>query len=238
MKELHIITPVKDSINTTLKTIDAVLESHLDWKYTYTIYNDYSTPENTALLTQLSREKGFTLINLSDLTSHPSPNYRLVLIDAQRKALAADAGLIIVESDVIVAPDTLQRLANGSVNLPQCGIATTVTVDDDGVANYPYLYAKGMEKRITATNKLCSFCCSLLTPSLLKAYDFDTLDASKSWYDVKITHTSRKLGFKNYLFANLLVVHHPHSSRPWKKLKHTNPLKYYFLKYVHGLDKI
>ena len=238
MKELHIITPVKDSIDSTIKTIDSILKSRLDWKYTYNIYNDFSTPENTARLTKLAQEKGFTLINLSDMTSHQSPNYRLVLIEAQRMALAADAGLIIVESDVIVAPDTLQRLADGTANLPQCGIAACVTVDDEGVINYPYLHAKGKKEQIVDTSKHCSFCCTLLTPSLLKAFDFGTLNATKSWYDVSISHASLRLGLKNYLFTNLPVVHHPHSSRPWKILKYTNPLKYYYRKYVHGLDKI
>ena len=45
-------------------------------------------------------------------------------------------------------------------------------------------------------------------------------------------------GFHNYLFINLPVLHRPHGSRPWKKLKYTNPLKYYWLKYTKGLDKI
>ena len=34
------------------------------------------------------------------------------------------------------------------------------------------------------------------------------------------------------------VWHRPHGSRPWKQLKYKNPLKYYFLKYWKGLDKI
>jgi len=36
----------------------------------------------------------------------------------------------------------------------------------------------------------------------------------------------------------LTVWHRPHSSRPWKQLKYTNPLKYYWLKFTKGLDKI
>ena len=48
MKELHIITPVKDSIDTTVETIDSIMASQLNWPFSYTIYNDYSTAENTA----------------------------------------------------------------------------------------------------------------------------------------------------------------------------------------------
>ena len=50
MKCLHIITPVKDSIESTMDTIKAVLASNLNVPHTYTIYNDFSTPENTAKL--------------------------------------------------------------------------------------------------------------------------------------------------------------------------------------------
>lgn len=72
MNSLHIITSVKDSIDSTLKTIQAVLSSRLEPPHTFTVYNDFSTPENTARLEQAARELGFKLVNLSDLTSHPS----------------------------------------------------------------------------------------------------------------------------------------------------------------------
>ena len=61
MKSLHIITPVKDSIDTTLETVRAVLDSKLSVPFTYTVYNDFSTPENTARLEAASREMGFSL---------------------------------------------------------------------------------------------------------------------------------------------------------------------------------
>ena len=57
---------------------------------------------------------GFELVNLSEITSHPSPNYLLVLQMAQEKAIAAEAGLLIVESDVIVKKHTLQSLFDGA----------------------------------------------------------------------------------------------------------------------------
>lgn len=238
MKGLHIITPVKDSIDSTLETIKAVLASRMATPHTYTVYNDFSTEENTARLETASREMGFRLVNLSDLTSHPSPNYLLVLQTAQREALHADAGLCIVESDVVVAPDTLQSLFDGAQERPDCGIAASVTVDDAGKINYPYLYAQGMENRVVDVKKHCSFCCSLLTPRLLEAYPFTELNPEKNWFDVTISHEARERGFRNYLFTSLPVIHRPHQSRPWKQLKYTNPLKYYWLKFTKGLDKI
>lgn len=238
MKQLHIITPVKDSIDSTLQTIAAVKSSVLTVPHRYTVYNDFSTPENTARLEAEAQRMGFTLVNLADLTDHPSPNYLLVLQTTQREALEADAGLCIVESDVTVRPDTLQSLYDGALQRPDCGIAAAVTVDDAGEVNYPYLYAKGWEKGVVNTRKHCSFCCSLLTPQLLAAFNFNELNAEKNWFDVTISHESRERGLSNYLFTSLPVVHRPHQSRPWKQLKYKNPLKYYWLKWTKGLDKI
>ena len=238
MEGINIVTPVKDSIDSTLETIKAILSSNISVPYTYTVYNDFSSAENTKRLEQASKEYGFTLVNLSDVTNHPSPNYLLVLQMAQKEALKRDWGLLLVESDVIVGKNTLQGLYYGTKMCEDCGIAASVTVDEDGEINYPYKYAKGRERQVYAVRKHCSFCCSLLTPQLLRKYDFSQLDASKNWFDVTISHESLRLGFKNYLFTLLPVVHRPHGSRPWKQLKYKNPLKYYWLKYTKGLDKI
>lgn len=238
MKSLHIITPVKDSIDSTLETIKAIMQSDIKVPYTYTIYNDFSTPENTRRLEEASKDFGFQLVNLADITNHPSPNYLLVLRKEQKACLKEEAGLLIVESDVTVQKHTLQSLYEGAKERKDCGIAASVTVDEQGVINYPYLHAKGKENKVYAEKKHCSFCCSLLTPALLKAFDFEELDASKNWFDVTISHESLKKGLQNYLFTNLPVLHRPHGSRPWKQLKYTNPLKYYWLKFTKGLDKI
>lgn len=238
MKSLHIITPVKDSIDLTLETAKAVLESEITVPFTYTIYNDFSTEENTRRLEQQAKVMGFNLVNLKDITSHQSPNYLLVLKKTRKEAIEDDAGLLIVESDVVVKKNTLQDLFDGAQQRKDCGIAAAVTVDENGIINYPYLHFKGHEGEIYPEKKHCSFCCSLLTPAFLKAFDFDLLDESKNWFDVTISHEALNHGFKNYLFANLPVWHRPHSSRPWKQLKYTNPIKYYWLKFTKGLDKI
>lgn len=238
MRCLHIITPVKDSIDLTLETVKSVLESDITVPYTYTVYNDFSTAENTRRLVQASESMGFDLVNLSDITSHPSPNYLLVLQRARVDAIREDAGLLIVESDVTVRSHTIQALYDGAQQRSDCAIAAAITVDVDGVVNYPYVYAKQHYGEVFATKKHCSFCCSLLTPDFLKKFDFGMLDASKNWFDVTISHEALKAGFRNYLFASLPVVHRPHSSRPWKQLKYKNPIKYYWLKLTRGLDKI
>lgn len=238
MECLHILTPVKDSIDLTLETIRAIMDSEISVPYRYTVYNDFSTDENTRRLEEASRKYGFRLVNLSDLTDHPSPNYLLVLQTARREALEANAGLLIVESDVVVKKDTLQGLYEGAEERKNCAIAAAVTVDEAGAVNYPYLHVKGKEGTVYAEKKHCSFCCSLLTPEFMKAFDFGQLDPDKNWYDVTISHKAIECGFQNYVFANLPVWHRPHGSRPWKQLKYKNPLKYYWLKYTKGLDKI
>ncbi len=117
----------------------------------------------------------FSSVNYQTLTDHPSPNYLLVLQTAQKEAIEADAGLLIVESDVIVKKNTLQSLYNGALQQKQCGIAAAVTTDEKGIINYPYLHAKGHKNQVYPEKKHCSFCCSLLTPGLLKAFDFENI---------------------------------------------------------------
>ena len=72
MKCLHIITPVKDSIDSTLETVKAIMESDILVPFTYTVYNDFSTEENTHRLEEAARQWNFRLVNLSDLTDHLS----------------------------------------------------------------------------------------------------------------------------------------------------------------------
>ena len=238
MRPIHIITPVKNSIESTYQTVKAILSSNISRPYTYTIYNDFSTEENTALLERYSKELGFELVNLADITTNPSPNYLLVLQRCQQRALEANADILIVESDVVVRPDTIQSLANGADRYADCGIAAAVTVDEQGEINYPYEFARGEDGRDYAVSNHCSFCCSLLTNKLLSTFDFNELNPDKHWFDVTISHKARALGFNNYLFASLPVIHRPHASRPWKQLKYTNPVKYYWIKFTKGFDKI
>lgn len=233
MSNLHIIMPVKDSLDTATEAIHAVMRTP---DAALTVYNDFSTPENTTLLKKMSAEMGFRLVNWADRTGHPSPNYRLTLQDAQQQALADAAHLVIVESDVTIQPDTIARMA--AAVTPGVGMVAAVTVDTDGNINFPYLYARKLHGATVHTTKRFSFCCTLLTNELLRAYPFQQLDPEKNWYDVTITHNSTKLGLRNLLMLDNRVLHRPHSSRPWKKIKYTNPLRYYWQKFTQRRDRI
>jgi hypothetical protein len=233
-----VITPVKDSIELTLETIRAVVASEVQMPFTYIIYNDFSTDENTRRLEKAAREYDFRLINLADETDHPSPNYRWILQDAQRRALEAGATLCIIESDVVVTPHTIQSLYDEACHRHRCGLAAAVTVDEQGQINYPYLYAATDGRNVIPTRKHVSFCCSMFSKDFLRAMDFGRLNPSKAWYDVTVSRRALALGFVNYLFPTLPVVHRPHGSRPWKQLKYTAPLRYYWLKLIHKRDKI
>lgn len=238
MSTLHIICPVKDAIETSLQAIEKIMLACSEVQAEVVIYNDFSTQENTEKLETLSKVKGFSLINLKDITTHPSPNYLLVLQMAQKSAIAANAHLLIIESDVMIGHDTLHNICNQVELQKNPGMIAAVTTDETRTINFPYLYAKKYPSGVLSTKKRLSFCCTLLTNNLLNQYDFKLLNPEKNWYDVFISHKSIDLGFNNYLLTNSPVLHLPHSSRPWKKLKYTNPLLYYWRKLTQKLDRI
>ena len=235
--DLHIIMPVKDSIEIAERAIRAIVASG----HTVCVYDDNSLQENAERLDQIAKEKSIQVVHISDLTDHPSPNYRLVLQMAQEEALDKGKHLVIVESDVIIQPDTLNRmLAKVEEGV---GMVAAVTIDENGEYNFPYHYLRNLRYRIInrqtiATKKRFSFCCTLLTNELLHKADFQQLDPTKNWYDVTISHWSLALGLRNLLMLDNPVLHFPHASRPWKRLKYTNPLLYYWRKITQKRDRI
>ena len=235
--KLHIIMPVKDSIEIAEKAIRAIVESG----HTLCVYDDNSLIANAKRLDKLENELHIRVIHLSDLTDHPSPNYRLVLQLAQQEALATNRHLVIVESDVIILSDTLNNMLAEVQD--GVGMVAAVTVDEEGKYNFPYHYLRRWHYRYAgrktiATKKRFSFCCTLLSNELLHRADFQLLDPSKNWYDVTISHWSIALGLRNLLMLGNPVLHLPHSSRPWKRLKYTNPLLYYWRKITQKRDRI
>ena len=228
---VHIIMPVKDSIETAEQAIRAVVASG----QSLTVYDDNSTHQTAVRLDALQKELGIRVVHIHEHTDHPSPNYRWLLIDAQRECLAEKAHLVIVESDVTVGADTITRMEQ-AVHA-KTGMVAAVTTDEKGLVNFPYRYARRLKEDGLCSKRL-SFCCTLLTCELLKAYDFAQLDVSKNWYDVTVSHLSQKMGFENILQVSNPVVHKPHSSRPWKQLKYTRPLLYYWRKLTQRRDKI
>ena len=231
MVEPLIIMPVKDSLLTAEQAIRAIVASG----HTLTVYDDYSTLENAARLDALRDELGIQVVHICEQIDHPSPNYRWVLNEVQCEALKKGQDLIIVESDVIVRPETIDRMQQAVTD--KTGMVAAVTVNEEGEINFPYEYAQKI-KTDGACKKRFSFCCTLLTKAFLAAYDFAQLDPEKNWYDVHISHMSVKLGFDNILQVSNPVLHKPHSSRPWKQLKYTNPLLYYWRKLTQRRDKI
>ena len=223
--------PVKDSLQTAEEAIRAIVASG----YTLTVYDDNSLKENAMQLDALQDELGIEVTHVGEHTQHPSPNYRWVLIDAQRVCREKGLNLVIVESDVIVRESTIRRMQEAIDS--RMGMIAAVTTDEEGVVNFPYEYARKI-KADGVCKKRFSFCCTLLTHELLQAYDFEQLDPTKNWYDVSISHLSQKMGFDNWLQVSNPVLHKPHSSRPWKQLKYTHPLLYYWRKLTKGLDKI
>ena len=228
-KNVHIIMPVKDSLETAEQAIRAIVASG----YTLSVYDDNSAIENATRLDELASELGIEVVHVGILTDHPSPNYRFVLQRAQQKALQQKKHLIIIESDVIVKSNTISRLEQAVAD--GIGMVASVTVDEAGEINFPYEYAQKIQTDGACTKRF-SFCCTLLTNEFLKAYNFNQLDPTKHWYDVHISHMS--LGFQNILQISNPVLHKPHSSRPWKQLKYTNPLLYYWRKLILRKDKI
>jgi len=236
MSEAIVITPVKDSPSTTVKTIEAICQS--DASFEYYVFNDFSLPETKNLLEEYQVRYGFKLIHLEDITDTPPPNYKLVLQKAQETALKQQKPLLIIESDVIVRKDTVRRLLELSTKLPNPALIGAITTDQEGKYNFPYNYVKVKGTNIKDTSHSLSFCCTLLTLPFLQAYSFQSLSQKKDWFDVTISRQAKKQGFHNYLVKNLEVLHLPHSSRPWKNLKYSNPLLYYMKKLLYKRDKI
>jgi len=232
MNKLHILTPVKDSPEIALRTIKSIMDSTITVEFSYTVYNDFSTEETTAILENESKKLGFTLVNLNKITMHPSPNYLLILQIAQQRANFENAHLLIIESDVLVEKNTIQRMYEYALELDNPGMIAAITTDMNHKVNFPYLYAKKISADVVNSKKRLRFCCSILTNSLLNSYNFDILNPERAWHDQFISQKSIELGFKNYLITSLPVIHIQHSIYPWKHLKNSQPFKYYWKKFT------
>ncbi len=236
MSKAIVITPVKDSVETTKKTIEAVHQSNVD--IDYYIFDDFSQPETRSFLEQAQMKYGFNLIHLDNVTSTPSPNYKLVLEMAQKMAVNKKIPLVIVESDVIVKPDTISQLLKIKTSAKNPALVGAITTDAEGNYNFPYTFEKKKSTETVSTSHSLSFCCTLISEKFLKTFNFEELSQKKDWYDVFISRQAKKTGFINYLAKGVEVLHLPHSSRPWKNLKYTNPLLYYFKKLIKKRDRI
>ena len=98
MPEAIIITPVKDSLETTKLTVEAISKTKGDFEYV--VFNDFSQAQTKQFLESAKEKFNFQLIHLEDITSTPSPNYKLVLKEAQKMALEKKCPLIIKVSHI------------------------------------------------------------------------------------------------------------------------------------------
>lgn len=236
MPEAIVITPVKDSLETCKRTVNAIMEA--EGAFEYFVFDDFSQQATRDYLDRASASKGFRVIHLDELTDTPSPNYKLVLQMAQDIALKATCPLLIIESDVVIAPNTISQLLYLSESKEKAGMIGAITVDGNGAYNFPYTFEKKKSWETVSTHHSLSFCCTLLTYDFLSAYSFKNLADDKHWFDVHISRQSIKLGYRNYLAKGLEVLHLPHSSRPWKNLKYKNPFLYYLKKIFLRRDRI
>ncbi len=236
MIEALVITPVKDSLETTCQTIEAVSKAKGNFKYV--VFNDFSGKETKDFLDRHQALYNFQVIHLEEVTTHPSPNYKLALQMAQEMALAENAPLIVIESDVIVQENTIAELVEIANQAPVPGLVGAITVDQQGNYNFPYAHEKRSGQPWEETNHSLSFCCTLITADYLRKFNFRELSTSKDWFDIFISRQSKRLGLKNYLVKKLEVVHLPHSSRPWKKQKYSSPFLYYLNKFLKRRDRI
>jgi len=236
MSEAIVITPVKNSPETTLKTIKAICQSGCE--NDYYVFNDFSEKPTRELLEKTRKKLNFNLIHLEEVTTNPSPNYKLVLEMAQEKALKKKLPLIIIESDVIIKPGTITELLKIYETAENPGLIGAITIDKKGNYNFPYNFEKKKSDKIVNTSHSLSFCCTLLSFPFLSSFNFTELSQKKDWFDVSISRQSKKMGFNNYLAKGVRVLHLPHSSRPGKNLKYSNPFLYYFKKVTQKRDRI
>lgn len=236
MSEVLVITPVKNSVESTLECAQAIADSSYPVKHI--IFNDFSSEKTKEKLEGAKGKIGYQLIHLEDITDTPSPNYKLVLQMAQKEALRMGLPLIVVESDVIIKKNTISEMIEFLKKSPKSGLIGAITVGEDGKVNFPYLKFKSSKESVIKTHRSLSFCCTLFSPSFLGKYNFMDLDDTKDWYDTFMSKKAVEEGFENFVLMKTPVLHRPHGSRPWKLLKYSNPFKYYFLKFWKGRDKI
>ncbi|MCX6226585.1 MAG: glycosyltransferase [Bacteroidia bacterium] len=237
MKDLVLIIPVKDSLNTASETVRSIASATNS--FDFYVFDDFSTAETRQWLDENSVKYGYQVIGLEKHTTKKSPNYRTILLMAREMSLKKNAHLVIIESDVIVKADTISGLNRLADELPNAGLIGAVTVDHEGKINFPYLKASNDEKTESYVfEHSISFCCTLLTNNFLQEFDFNELPVSLDWFDVPISKKSRTMGFNNYISKDLMVFHQPHGSRPWKMLKYSNPVLYYLKKFLFRRDRL
>ncbi|MGL1935497.1 MAG: hypothetical protein OCD01_10765 [Fibrobacterales bacterium] len=229
-----IVTPVKDSLDTARDTIETVVA--YKGAIEYLIFDDHSERETSEWLKHAASTYSLSLLTAKEIGAGASPNqwHLLQELEKRRKGRA----ILFIESDVRIGKSTIEDLYNYALTLDNPGMIGAVTVDDQDTICYPYGYVARQKGSVVETHKRVSFCCTLITDSFLLDLSINELSPKKSWFDVELSKKSRSFGYKNYILLNQRVYHRPHSSRPWKKEKYRNPIRYYIKKLITGRDSI
>lgn len=211
------------------------MESDILVPFTYTVYNDFSTEENTHRLEEAARQWNFVWSTYQTWPTTPLPTiywcYKQHKRSHRSRCRITDCGI-----GCYCQKNTLQSLYNGALQQNNAELQQ-LWQPMKRRNQLPLPTRQGTENQVYPEKSIAASAVHY-SPRTAESIWLQTLDPSKNWYDVTISHESLKRGFQNYLFTTLPVWHRPHSSRPWKQLKYKNPLKYYWLKYTKGLDKI
>lgn len=230
MKLPLVLIPFRDSLTTLQKTIIALRESTPD--IPLLLCDDASSASCLKDLNTWLEAQNWVGVELLSLPkAGDAPQYGLALREGLTRAHSELRQLLVVESDVEVLPGVAEGLQRVLERNPCAVMAGAVTIDSEGVWNFPYagtFRADKLRSSPLIRRRSLSFCCTLLDHVFVENL-LHTPFPDTGWMDLKISAIARKFGTL-WLALDLQVIHNPHSSRPWKLLKYKSPLLYYFYK--------
>ncbi len=215
MNNLHVITVVKNSIESALITIDSILTSECTVNFKFYVYNDFSSDETKEKLEIESQKLHFSLINLCDFSSNKSSNLLKIIQLAQQNAIADKAHLLFIDSDIVIGTNTIQRLYENAGIHQKVGMISAITTNIHGKITSPFLFTKDFKTGIFETKKSLHFCCIILTYNLLSSIDFRDIKSEKVNINAAISKTAIGKGFFNYLLTSVQVLYFPHKTSFW-----------------------
>jgi len=230
MKLPLVLIPFRDSLTTLQRTILALKKPAPE--IPLLLCDDASSAQCLKELNTWLETQNWSKVDVLSLpVGEDAPQYGLALRAGLQRAHNEMRQLLVVESDVEVLPGVVLGLQRVLQRKPDAVMAGAVTIDPEGVWNFPYagtFRAAKLRSSPLIRRRSLSFCCTLLDHGFVD-HLLHTPFPDTGWMDLKISAMARKLGTL-WLALDLQVVHHPHSSRPWKLLKYKNPLLYYFYK--------
>lgn len=99
---------------------------------------------------------------------------------AQQKAREYRVPLILIESDVVIRPNTITGLLEVTRQAVRPGLIGVITVNEQGEFNFPYSNVRKEATSWSETSRSLSFCCTLISCEFLDVYDFKELPLKKT----------------------------------------------------------